>query len=39
MGVRVFTEENGQLFSDYKGKVVGVVEDYHTQNLKDEIVP
>ncbi|MEP0711928.1 FtsX-like permease family protein [Algoriphagus sp.] len=39
MGVRVFTEENGQLFSDYRGFVVGVVADYHTQNLKDEIVP
>jgi putative ABC transport system permease protein len=38
MGVRVYTEENGQLFSDYRGNVVGVVEDYHTQNLKDEIV-
>lgn len=39
MGVRVYTEENGQLFSDYRGNVVGVVADYHTQNLKDEIVP
>ncbi len=39
MGVRAFTEENGQLFSNYNGKVVGVVADYHTQNLKDEIVP
>ncbi len=37
--LRVFTEENGQLFSDYKGKVVGVVKDYHTENLKVEIAP
>jgi putative ABC transport system permease protein len=39
MGIRVYTEENGELFSDYNGNVVGVVADYHTQNLKDDIVP
>jgi putative ABC transport system permease protein len=39
MGIRVYTEENGELYSDYNGNVVGVVADYHTQNLKDDIVP
>ena len=37
--VRVFTEENGQLFSNYKGKVVGVVQDYHTRDLRFSIPP
>ncbi|TNF41579.1 MAG: FtsX-like permease family protein, partial [Cytophagales bacterium] len=38
-GVRVYTEENGNLFSDYNGNVIGVVEDYHTQDLKTTIKP
>ncbi len=37
--LRLFTEENGQLFSDYKGKIVGVVKDYHTQDLRFGISP
>jgi len=37
--VRVFTEENGQLFSNYKGNIVGVVKDYHTRDLRYPIVP
>ncbi|MBW3469554.1 FtsX-like permease family protein [Arthrospiribacter ruber] len=37
--VRVFTEENGQLFSNYKGNIVGVVNDYHTKDLRYPIVP
>jgi putative ABC transport system permease protein len=37
--LRIFTEENGELFSNYKGKVVGVVKDYHTQNLREGIKP
>ncbi|WP_194778349.1 ABC transporter permease [Pararhodonellum marinum] len=37
--VRVFTEENGQLFSNYKGKIIGVVKDYHTQDLRYPITP
>lgn len=37
--LRTFTEENGLLFSNYKGKIVGVVADYHTQDLRYPIVP
>ena len=37
--IRVFTEENGELFSNYKGKIVGVVKDYHIENLKKVIAP
>lgn len=37
--LRIFTEENGMLYSEYKGKVVGVVKDYHTQNLRVGIKP
>ncbi len=37
--LRVFTEENGELFSNYKGNVVGVVKDYHTRDLRYSITP
>lgn len=37
--LRVFTEENGQLYSNYKGNVIGVVKDYHTQDLRVGISP
>ncbi|MHA7128213.1 ABC transporter permease [Algoriphagus namhaensis] len=37
--VWVYTEENGNLFSDYKGSVVGVVKDYHTETLAENIKP
>ncbi|MFC3881746.1 ABC transporter permease [Algoriphagus namhaensis] len=37
--LRVFTEENGQLFSNYKGNIVGVVENYHTRDLRYAISP
>jgi putative ABC transport system permease protein len=37
--MRIFTEENGLLFSDFKGNIVGVVKDYHATSLRDEIKP
>lgn len=37
--LRVFTEENGQLFSNYKGNIIGVVKDYHTRDLRYSISP
>ena len=37
--LRVFTEENGELFSNYKGNVVGVVKNYHTRDLRYAIAP
>lgn len=37
--LRVFTEENGELFSNYNGNVVGVVKDYHTRDLRYAIAP
>ncbi|SFU17457.1 putative ABC transport system permease protein [Algoriphagus locisalis] len=37
--VRVYTEENGELFSNYKGYIVGVVKDYHTRDLRFSISP
>jgi putative ABC transport system permease protein len=39
MPMRIFTEENGLLFSDFKGNIVGVVKDYHATSLRDEIKP
>ncbi|SFG09941.1 putative ABC transport system permease protein [Algoriphagus hitonicola] len=39
VGLRVFTEENGLLFSDYSGKIIGVVQDYHAQDLRNSIKP
>jgi len=37
--LRVYTEENGLLFSNFKGNIVGVVKDYHTRDLRYEIPP
>ncbi len=37
--MRIFTEENGLLFSDYRGTIVGVIKDYHSASLRDEIKP
>lgn len=37
--LRVFTEENGELFSNYKGNIVGVVKDYHTRDMRFDIAP
>jgi putative ABC transport system permease protein len=37
--LRVFTEENGELFANYKGNIVGVVQDYHTRDLRYSIAP
>ncbi|MBN3583152.1 ABC transporter permease [Algoriphagus aestuarii] len=37
--LRVFTEENGELFSNYNGNIVGVVKDYHTRDLRYTIQP
>lgn len=37
--LRVFTEENGELFSNFKGTVVGVVKDYHTRDMRFSIAP
>ncbi len=39
MPFRSFTEEQGLLFSDTKGVVIGVVKDYHTFDLRYPIVP
>ncbi len=37
--LRMYTEENGLLYSDYRGTIVGVVKDYHSSSLRDEIEP
>jgi putative ABC transport system permease protein len=37
--MRIYTEENGELFSDFKGTIVGVVKDYHSSSLRDKIEP
>ncbi|MBN7817323.1 ABC transporter permease [Algoriphagus pacificus] len=37
--LRVFTEENGELYSNYNGNIVGVVQDYHTRDLRYSIQP
>lgn len=39
MPLRVFTEENGNLYSDTKGIVVGVVKDFNTTDLRGAIRP
>ena len=39
MPLRLFTEENGELFSETKGMVVGVVKDFHTADLHSPIRP
>jgi putative ABC transport system permease protein len=37
--MRIYTEENGLLFSDFKGTIVGVVKDYHSSSLREQIKP
>lgn len=37
--LRMYTEENGLLYSDYRGTIVGVVKDYHSTSLRDKIEP
>ena len=37
--IRVFTEENGTIYNDVQGRVVGVVENYHTGPLRNAIEP
>lgn len=37
--VRLYTVENETVYQDYKGAVVGVVENYHTTSLRQEISP
>ncbi len=37
--LRVYTEENGLLYSNFKGNIVGVVKDYHTRDLRYKIAP
>ena len=37
--IEVFTEENGLRFLDFHGKVVGVVRDYQTSDLRFSIQP
>lgn len=39
MPMRIYTEENGLLFSDFKGTIVGVVKDYHSSSLREQIQP
>lgn len=39
MPMRIYTEENGLLFSDFKGTIVGVVKDYHSSSLREQIKP
>lgn len=39
MELRLYTEENGLLFSDVRGVVIGVIKDFNTANLKNEMVP
>jgi putative ABC transport system permease protein len=37
--IRLFILENETIYFDYEGAVVGVVEDYHTASLREEIEP
>jgi putative ABC transport system permease protein len=37
--IRLYTIENETIYNDTKGTVVGVVEDYHTTSLREEIPP
>ena len=37
--IRLYTLENETVYRDYEGEVVGVVEDYHTTSLRQEIPP
>jgi putative ABC transport system permease protein len=37
--LRLYTIENETIYNDTRGTVVGVVEDYHTTSLREEIPP
>jgi len=37
--IRLYILENETIYSDYEGEVVGVVENYHTTSLREEIPP
>ncbi|NBB85931.1 MAG: FtsX-like permease family protein [Bacteroidetes bacterium] len=37
--LRVFTYENGNTYTDHRGTVIGVVENYHARPLYEEIEP
>jgi putative ABC transport system permease protein len=37
--IRLYILENETIYQDYEGEVVGVVEDYHTTSLREEIPP
>jgi putative ABC transport system permease protein len=37
--IRLYILENETIYQDYAGEVVGVVEDYHTTSLREEISP
>jgi putative ABC transport system permease protein len=37
--IRLFILENETIYFDYEGEVVGVVKDYHTASLREEIRP
>ena len=37
--MRVFTYENGNTYTDHRGTVIGVVENYHARPLYEEIKP
>ena len=37
--IRLLILENETIYSDYEGEVVGVVEDYHSASLREEIEP
>jgi putative ABC transport system permease protein len=37
--IRLYGAEGETIYTDFQGEVVGVVEDYHTASLRDEIRP
>jgi putative ABC transport system permease protein len=37
--IRLFILENETIYFDYEGEVVGIVKDYHTASLREEIRP
>jgi putative ABC transport system permease protein len=37
--IRLYVEEGNNIYQDYRGNVVGVVEDYHTRSLYEPIEP
>jgi putative ABC transport system permease protein len=37
--IRLYTVEDETVYRDYEGQVVGVVENYHTRSLREDILP